>query len=192
MGRFFKSVVPGVAFLMLLAGCSSEPHDARSASTYVAPAWMAEYRQQVEAYQVEMSNCIREMGAMPSAAPLGGVYSLAITEEDGVVPPEVEALMDESQRVCQDRIPGPSVLDPDVTRETYQMVLDVRECVLAQGYLVEDAPSWEKWEQTINSGTFGWTPYRELSDKEQISSEDLSDLINICHQAPHARYDNLT
>lgn len=174
----------------VVTGCTSDAAQQDTTEEYVAPAWMAEQRQVVEAYQSEMIDCISEMGVMPSAAPLGNVYSFGIPDENGELPPGVEDLMNQAQLECHEKIPYPSALIPPVTKDSYQQVIDVRACVIAQGYLVEEAPSWDSWKESIESGAGpAWSPYQSLGGEEGIPVAELNELINTCHQTPYGAYD---
>lgn len=168
--------------LALLGGCSGSA-PAPEVSAYVEPGWMAQARQQVEEYQSAMLACLAEHGVQGIVAIGGPVATGGVTDADGNLPAGVQELQEAASKDCNGRVALPALWSAPADDAAYQRMLQVRECVLAQGYEVGEAPSEETWKEQAASGT-AWSAYQELIGPgvTRIPDADLRALMEACPQ----------
>lgn len=165
-----------------LVGCSSAP--AEQAEHYVEPAWMAQARQQVEEYQSAMVACLNELGVEGLVSLGGPVLTGGVTDDAGNLPGGVQELQEAASAECGARVPRPELWTAPADHAAYQRVIELRRCVVAQGYEVVETPSEETWIEQAGSGV-AWSPYTELVGESaaRIPDDDLRALMQACPQS---------
>lgn len=98
--------------------------------------------------------------------------------------------MDAASEDCNVRVPlpdhrGQSSLDD----AAYERLVDLRECLLAQGYDVPEPPSAEAWKDS--SLESAWNPYEAMFGGpagQQIPQDELRSLMVACPQSGPTYY----
>ncbi len=145
---------------------------------------MALVRQENEEFQSGQIACYAEYGLTPIRNTAGGVGFIDLPRDEGT-----RALLDKASTECNSRVPPPEFkLKKSLDDEAYQKMLDLRQCIIAHGYPMPEAPSVEVWKDSELA--YAWNPYSEfngmggrgLGAQVQISDSDLSFLADACPQ----------
>ena len=193
-----KPAVVAAVILVLLSGCSgpvSEPEpeftpgvELEAAPGWVEPGWMTQVRQDDEEFQSAMISCYAEFG-LTGVRTIGGggVGFLDLPSENGQLTPEIEAVLEEASAECNARVPLPEHQGAVADDEAYGRMLSLRDCIIAYGYDVPEAPSAETWKDTPVSGI--WNPYSAMfSDGSSLPQDELRSLMAACPQSGPGNY----
>lgn len=182
-GRRRVAAVGLVLTAALTAGaCSGESGAAGDGSPlWVEPAWMAQFRQDMEAWQLEEIACYVEHGVAATPAPSGGVQLPIITL--GESPAGMSDLIHYAMYACYARVEQLSWWRLPLDEAAHQRMLDSRECVIAHGYFVPEPPTYEVWRE----GGGGWLPHEFAFDAGRAAGMEWtasawSDLNRACPQ----------
>jgi hypothetical protein len=128
------------------------------------PGWMAQARQENEEYAQAILSCLAEFGVEGSVAiGGGGVSANFATDDKGQPLPGALEIASSAVDECDARVPLPPLWVAPADEADYQRMLDVRDCLIAQGLDVPEAPSAETWiEQRSDKETIEWSPYTEI------------------------------
>ena len=176
-----------MAFLFLASACSGGG-DGQATASWVEPGWMAQARQELEEYQGATLSCLAEHGTEGEVMIGGAVAGVPQTAADGAVPPGAQELVDEALVICSEQVPIPSLWTTPADEAAYERVLDVRQCIIAQGYDVEEPPSSETWIEDVSDDGLGWGPYDRLSPNPEgtgLPYDELAALMEECPQSGH-------
>ena len=140
---------------------------------------MAQARQEVEVYQNAMISCLEEFGVRGIATIGGTVGTGGLVDDDGLQPAGAEELRSKAFDECHDRVPAPHLWDAPLDRNSYDRVIESRDCLIAHGIEVREAPTFEVWrDQSVP-----WSPHEVLYDLVgQLSDEELHALVSACPQ----------
>lgn len=167
---------------LVLAACSPSPSgDRDDVSEYIAPGWMAQARQEVEAYQSAMMSCFAEFGVEGDPTPGGEVLVSYRGGEDGELAPGVEQLVENALTECSERVALPSLWTAPADADAYQRMLDSRDCLIAQGYEMPEPPSLDAWTE---SGFAAWNPYQELTGPDVPVQPSLAEIERLTRECP--------
>lgn len=171
--------------LLALGGCAA-PDDGEVAAEWEEPGWMAQVRQQDEAYQSAMIACFAEYG-LEGTRQIGGGVGFHFTTDDGSIPeipPGVQEIIDAASEDCNARVSPPDHWSSVLDEASYERLIDLRECIVAQGYDVPEPPSAQVW---IDSGLeAAFNPYAVLLDGSsgfRIPEDELRSLMEACPQS---------
>lgn len=190
--RFVPGPSSAVPALILgfagLAGCSVPGDGMASVSEWEEPAWMAQVRQQDEAFQSAMIACFAEYGLEATRQIGGGDVGIHFTTDDGSIPeipPGVQAIIDEAAEDCNARVPLPDHhTSKTLDDAAYERMIDLRDCIIAHGYDVPEPPSAEVW---IDSGLeAAFNPYVAIllgPSPIRIPEDELRSLMEACPQS---------
>jgi hypothetical protein len=169
-----------------LVGCSADaPVD--DVDTWVAPAWFAEQAQEREEYQVALQACLDGKGWDLTVNRDGGVDE-ALTDADMArLPADVDGC-----RLSMGLPAEPPAPTEEELRDHYAKLLDVRECLVAQGIAMAPAQSQDAWldaEARASAATTDeeraavdlWHPY----DDDEIAAlpgDRQEELFGLCPQ----------
>lgn len=140
------------------AGCSGTEPETAVPVAYTEPGWMADVRIQNEEYGRAGAACLRAEGVEPSAEnEFGVIYRGDPNNPDAPIPAEIQAAYDAAVAICSEQVPAPAFAanSPEVE---YDRNLDVRACLIDQGYSMPEAPSREVWVEQFTAGE-PWNPY---------------------------------
>ena len=149
---------------------------------------MAQVRQQDEAFQSAMIACFAEYGLEATRQIGGGDVGIHFTSDDGSIPeipPGVQAIIDEAAEDCNARVPLPDHhASKTLDGAAYERMIDLRECIVAQGYDVPEPPSAEVW---IDSGLMAaFNPYVATlmgPSAIRVPQDELRSLMEACPQS---------
>jgi len=180
--QFGRSILASLVGLLTLSGCApSATSPGGSESTWTEPGWMAQARQADEEYQTRMMSCLSESGVVGIPG-LGGAIVL-----EGNVPENLVDLQSEVFDSCAAEIPAPERWNAALDDNAYQRMLDVRTCIIDQGYELPEAPSAEVWMQS--ESWEAWNPYQVLTDPQLsptgtiLDRATLAELMEVCPQS---------
>jgi len=193
-----KPVLLLVVGLVALSGCAASPDDSvpapsrhgelEAAPGWVEPGWMTQVRQDDEQYQTASIACYAEYG-LTAVKSIGGgsVGFLDLADETGQVPPAVEAVLDEASADCNERVPLPEHHASTADDAAYARMIDLRECIVAYGYDVPEAPSAATWKDSSLSNI--WNPYSAMfADGSSLPQAELRSLMAACPQSGPGYY----
>ncbi len=123
---------------------------------------MAQARQQEEEYQAAMVSCLAGYGVKGIESVGGTVGTGGVTDANGNLDPGLEKLNEQASTACNAQVPAPDLWTAPLDDAAYQRMLDVRQCVIAHGYPVPEAPSEETWKEQQGP----WNPYQVLMDPQ--------------------------
>lgn len=106
---------------------------------------MASFRQDMEEWQLEQMACFAERGVTVTPAASGGVHLPIVNLIAD--PPGTQDLIDEAMWDCSELVGRFDWWQVPLDEDVYQRILESRECVIAHGYEVPEAPSLEVWQQ---------------------------------------------
>ncbi|MDR2723557.1 MAG: hypothetical protein LBB54_07540 [Cellulomonadaceae bacterium] len=152
------------------------------------PGWMAQARQEIEEYNTAYMSCLTEFGVEGGLIVGGGVALKEPVDENGAPLPGMREQNEAAMTECDSRVAVPEIWTLPADGETYQRMIDVRECLLSEGYAVPEPPSAEVWMEQGQKGP-AWSPYVAIfSDPDSpdfihISEDELSRLNAVCQQS---------
>jgi len=169
-----------LVFPVVTAACSGDD-PAEGGVVWEEPAWMTTIRLDREDRVTAFQSCLAEFGLEADDDLLGGVSVLTPVPE----PPGWTDLLFEAFDQCTERI---GFLEWDTLphdEDAYQRLLDVRDCLIAHGHEVSEAPSFEVWREDV----LIWVPHGEILDQHpgtgDETSEELWQRMNAeCPQSP--------
>jgi len=143
---------------------------------WVEPLWMEQARQELARYQGEMMDCLAEYGVVgvPRIGSDRVLVDAMPTDSEGNLDREAMRVNDAARQNCNDRVARPAHMPQAPafasvrTPETYERMLDVRECLIAHGWDVREAPAFEAWALS----PMPWNPWAN-----QISWLQIEDLF---------------
>ena len=141
--------------LMLTACGSNNTDGVQEDVAYAEPGWMAEVRAQEEEYGRAGAACIRAQGLEPSADDEFSITYKGVP--DNPAPPEIDAAHDAALETCSEQIPPPAYTANSPEAE-YDRILDLRACLIDQGYEIPEAPSLDVWTEDFRT-SMPWDPY---------------------------------
>ena len=178
---------------IVLTGCSQD--DASQAgSDYVRPGWMAEVKQAKEIYNHQLADCYTNRGFEVSYSVEGDPSIRNEVSENGDIPPQVLELTREVLADCAEQYPPPAVLRLNDAGREYDRMLEVRECLIHEGYDISEPPSKDVWVDAANNPTADnvnnlFSPYSGLGTTDpniswsiDVSSDELARLNEVCPQ----------
>ncbi|MCL1899092.1 MAG: hypothetical protein FWG11_00970, partial [Promicromonosporaceae bacterium] len=128
---------------VLLTGCRDGAVDDGAGFTWQEPAWVAQFRQDQEEFQLAQIACWAEFGFDKVNDPAGGVM---LADFDAEQPPGWFELFESAGFECLERTKHLAwALPLPFDEEAYQRVLDTRDCLLAHGHHVSEPPTFEVW-----------------------------------------------
>jgi hypothetical protein len=147
---------------------------------------MARARQELEEYEVAVVACFEANGAQASVGIGGSVGGIAVTHDDEgrEIPGAIEQLMAATE-ICGEQVMPPAHWLFPKDESAYERMLDVRECIVAQGHEIPETPSFEVWiEQDVGEA---WNPYLYLfphfrGGANPLSEDELVALLDRCPQ----------
>lgn len=179
-------VLAAVVGVSTLSACASQGHDSdETLPTYTPPAWMAEVRAQNEEYANAGVACLAAHGVEGTAD--NGTFGISYGPQSQgalthMTDEEADALLTE----CSESLSLPDYVNNSADEE-YDRVLDLRECVIAQGYDMPDAPSREVWTEQWEWTRDAWVPYyHEMTldpdglERHKVTVEEMNRLQSIC------------
>ncbi len=138
--------------------------------------------QENEEFQSGQIACYAEYGLTPIRTMAGSVGF-------NNYPQDEVALLDKASTDCNNRVPLPEFkLNKTLDDAAYQKMLDLRQCIVAHGYPMPEAPSAEVWKDSELA--YAWNPYSEfngmggmgLGAPIKIADADLFALADACPQ----------
>ena len=208
--RVAATVCAAVALGAAMTGCDAAGSDAGLA--WAEPGWMAQFRQDREEHGLLWLACMEEQGvaaevdvtgakSVPDVDPVPpGFFELtqaaftacdeqvgtlswfaAPLDGDGRPIAGIDELLLAASDHCE-KIERPSHWRTPLDQGAYARMLDVRECVIAHGFDVQEPPSFDVW---VDQGHNAWGPFHDFlpgSAQSSISDDDLEALFNACPQ----------
>ncbi|MFC4613447.1 hypothetical protein ACFO3K_01855 [Cellulomonas algicola] len=163
-------LVVAAAAVLALASCSAgtdDPSDdATSAAPFVAPGWMAEQAQANEDLVAHQQACLTERG-ISFTVDKTGMYTFA-----GDDPATANQALTECTKEFLGDLYG-AAPTPDQLREMYTRALDVRLCLINEGFDIDEPISEEAY---VDSGG-RWSAYEGVGSASQ---ERLAELYKTC------------
>lgn len=177
----------------LLTGCAPDDDEApRTAPDWVEPAWMAQVRQQDEAFQAAMIACYAEYGLEAVRSVGGGnVGFLNLADESGQIPRSIEERLEAASADCNVRVPVPEYKSSVFDDAAYRRMIELLECIAAQGFETPDPPSLEAWLESGANAASAWNPYTEMfagSTVSDTTQEERRRLMETCPQSLPSYY----
>jgi hypothetical protein len=144
---------------------------------------MAQVRQQDEAYASAMISCYAEYGLDATQIIGGAVGFVDLADDNGQLPPGLEEVLETASEDCNARVPLPDHRGSRTLDDaSYQRVLELRECIIAHGYEVPEAPSEDTWKDS--APYLAWNPYVAMFDGSPLMAQDeLRSLMEACPQS---------
>ncbi len=189
-GRHFRALAV-VLGAVALTGCAAPGSGDQAAPGWDEPGWMAQVREQDEAYQSAMISCYAEYG-LEAARSIGGggVGFVNLADDSGQMPPGVADVLETASADCNARVPLPDHRASQTFDDaSYQRLLELRACIAAHGYDVPEAPSAETWKDSEPSTA--WNPYSAMfagTSGTPISQDELRSLMAACPQSGPSYY----
>lgn len=151
-GVHLSALVTGAVLAVVTSGCTSpEATSQADGPVWVEPAWMSEARQAEDEFERALAACMRDAGHPVEIHPGGAVSGL---------PGGTAA--DDAFDLCAEQQRDDSPLSDEQLRLQYDRALDTRECLLARGYTISEAPTLETWlEQQRDPGPGDWVPFHQ-------------------------------
>lgn len=147
-----------LATTMLLTACGGGAADVETASVWQEPAWVAQFRQDMEEFQLAKIACYADFGIEVVKDPAGGI---GLPETDGELLSDAWIdLLESAGLECLERVGSLSWAHLPVDEEAYQRMVDARDCLVAHGHHVSEPPTFEVWRQDVHA----WTPHGDLFD----------------------------
>lgn len=171
MGAGRRAATVLAVSVLVLSACGTTTEAEPSAAAYSEPGWMADARAQEETYVSAFSSCLRGLGQEVDE------QTAAVrvpTDENGEPLPGAEEAAGAALTECVEQVPEPQYWHIPMDEE-YERVLDVRDCVIAQGYEIPEPPSQAAWVQAAQSASeVPWSPYNFFNHPDGSSSMRLS------------------
>ncbi len=168
-GRVRSGVLAAAAVMVAsllvsgVAGCAQPP--TQQAEQYRAPAWMAQVRQQQDAENAKFFACLSSFGVAEQLRLTGAGQTAILTpsglseEEEAAFQRTIDSVSEQCEAVTEEQSAPPTTAD-------YNRMLELRECLIAEGYPTPEPPSEAVWLQqfTQPDKRYGiWNPYIFLS-----------------------------
>lgn len=152
---------------------------------------MAQARIDEEQYINAMIGCFTELGVPYRVWTGGAVTPILAADDDGVIAPGEEELANDASEHCGKTVPLPPLAVAPADGEAYRKMLDVRECLVAQGYDPGSPPSEDVWIEQVLSDKAEWGPYDALMPQPEhpgagLSPAELAALMDGCPQSGRA------
>ncbi len=123
---------------------------------------MAQFRQDMESFQLELVACYDEHGVTVTPSPSGGVDLPVVTNP---APPGLEELIDTAIAACMERVGVFGWMALPLDEDAHQRMLDSRSCLIAHGHEVPQAPPFEVWVEGLGE----WNPHGMVYDARPFS-----------------------
>jgi len=136
---------------------------------------MAAARAETEEYTSRFSSCLDEFGVTYDVAAGGAVTTVTRVDESGQAPPGIAELNTLAMTECDERVPPPSSWSAPADEDAYRRMVDVRNCIVAQGHDLPEPPSLEVWLDQHRP----WMPYEQLT----LGFAELQTLMEQCPQS---------
>lgn len=179
MVRAMSRLLQAGLLVLVIAACSAADDGLEPIPGWEEPGWMAQVRQQDEEFQSAMIACYDEYNFDAVRSIGGGSIGFIDLPAD----PATQELFEQASTECNARVPLPEYsLDTTLDDAAYERTLELRECIIAHGYDVEEPPSAAVWK---DSGLqHAWSPYQELLGRgvEGVTQADLRALTDACPQ----------
>lgn len=152
---------------------------------------MADMRAQKEEFANAYIACLATHGVTGSVTLDGHVLIDSPVGPDGQAPAGLQEANIAAGEACNDEVPW--FPEPDAA-EDYARMLDVRSCLIDQGFTIPEPPSRDVWiESTTSMTSMPWTPYAALLDIESdyyvdLSDEELTKVFDACQQNYFGQY----
>ncbi|MCL1900625.1 MAG: hypothetical protein FWG11_08985 [Promicromonosporaceae bacterium] len=147
-----------LAATALLTGCDGGETNNDAESTWQEPAWVAQFRQDMEEFQLANIACFAELGIEVVKDPAGGGLPVMPNEGRGEVPAAWLDILEVAGLECLERTRDFAWFHLPVDEEAHQRMLDARNCLLAHGHHVSEPPSFEVWREDV----LAWTPHGDV------------------------------
>ena len=153
--------------------------------SWVEPEWMAEAREEIQRTQTEMLSCLAASGiqgvpdigmgvvSLPTARDADGNFDRALM--DHFI--EVSDKCNETLDTIPAQFPQPPDFTVNVTLDSYQRMLDVRDCLIAHGQPIPEAPQFEVWNPRLPTSN----PWN-FADFIGPNTDNLARLMTACPQ----------
>ena len=179
----FANVGYAVVVLTVMSSCSGGAGDhggavSRPTSEWTAPAWMAEAKDADETLGSKIASCMANEGWIEERTLSGSYRATLPSPDDG---PRYRADRRTCESVVRDVMEiSPKTHDDAFFQTMYARALDTRDCLVAHGVVVSEAPSQDAWIEDLKSGsTDVWAPFNDVTG----SKNEFYELFDICPQA---------
>ena len=168
-------------FLIVLSACAQSDDQLPASATWEEPAWMAQARQDVEEYQIAAVACFARHGVAVEIGTGAGMVAptLDISGMTQVEIEQLDELISVAMEECGAEVPLPSLWLSGQDLQAYNLMLDVRECIIAHGFELAEPPAFEIWSEQSQP----WMPFNELNGIQQIGNDQLVQLSRACPQS---------
>lgn len=161
-----------------MAGCVSETSAEDVARDYVPPSWMAEVRAQDEEYMTSMIECLKGQGVEGSGNS-GWVGGFVASDESFQPLPGAKEITDAALETCGAIVPEQEWRSLPLGIE-YDRMLDVRKCLIVEGYDLPEAPSREAWIDDPTLYDPHWIINQPNDAGQSLSSTEVDRLNAVC------------
>lgn len=168
--------------LFVISGCAQEAPQAARAD-YVEPAWMTTVRQANEEYQQGMMDCLTSQGVSAVQQMSGSVATYVLLDEDGNAQPGAIELRDRVYEECLAEHSAPEHLSNPFDSVEYQRAIEVRACLIAQGYDLPEAPSEQAWIELMKGGGY-WSPYNDIHEAKGFEGTSDAERLELTSKCP--------
>lgn len=173
--------------LCVLSGCGGGAGDP-VAPAWSPPAWFAQQAQKQEEYRVALQACLDGKGWDLTVTSLGGV-------EEGLSKADMQRFPGDLD-TCRTSMGLPTQPPPKTDaelRDEYRKDLDVRACLVAQGYAMAEPQSEDAWldaaRESYDPATTEerlreivmWTPYGDPVI-DALPPSNVDELTTVCPQ----------
>lgn len=162
---------------LLVVGCGGSEANIAASAAYSEPGWMAEVRSQNEEHTLAGIACLQAEGL--NADSQSGMVTLQVDDE--LFPP---GFVDQAWQKCLEEGSPPDYAASATPESEYERMLDVRVCLIDQGYAIPEPPSREVWIEDYRT-LAPWDPYEVFSgalhpQMYSVSLEEMKRLQAIC------------
>ncbi len=154
---------------------------------------MAEVRQEREVRHASMVQCLQQQG-LGDLIEIAPNRTITITIPQTLTDAEQEAysmMLETKYEPCRRQLFADTL--PPVGQAEYQQILDLRECLIHEGYDIPNPPSYATWRQQENVDRGLWTPYFAVIDlgKNRPTLAEEGRLNTVCPQPSFASAYNI-
>lgn len=132
----------------------------------------------------EYKEAVRSVGG-------GNVGFLNLADESGQIPRSIEERLQAASADCNVRVPVPEYKSSVFGDAAYRRMIELLECIAAQGFETPDPPSLEAWLESGANAASAWNPYTEMfagSTVSDTTQEERRRLMETCPQSLPSYY----
>lgn len=149
--------VAALALSGVLSACGAGAVADQQRGEWAEPGWTAQFRQEMEEFNLELVACYGDHGVEVTKSPSGGVDLPVITLP---APAGLEELIDNAITACMERVGVLHWMTLPPDEAAYRRMLDSRECLIAHGHDAPAARAFDVWAE--NDGE--WNPHGVVYD----------------------------